>query len=69
MNKQEFKYLTLTEIEIIEKVIKENGFLWNGTVLKNIEIAISQELGYLFNEKEMKEVHKLADLICTENEI
>lgn len=69
MNKQEFKNLTLSEIEVIEKVIEDHNFSWNETALKNVEIAISQEFGYLLNEKEMKEVQKLADLICSKNGI
>ena len=64
MKEQIFKNLTLAEIELAEQVIRENDYLWNGTVLKNVEIAIAQELNYLIGDKEILELHQLAKIIC-----
>lgn len=64
MKEQVFKHLTLAEIELAEQIIRENDYLWNGTVLKNIEIAIAQEFDYLIKDKEILELHKLAKIVC-----
>ena len=64
MKEQTFKYLTLAEIELAEQVIRENDCLWNGTILKNVEIAIAQEFNYLIGDKEILELHQLAKIIC-----
>lgn len=64
MKEQVFKYLTLAEIELAEQIIRENDFLWNGTVLKNVEIAIAQEFNYLIGDNEILELHQLAKILC-----